>query len=91
MNTQPTGRELAAEGASVAADHADDENGFWTIYAEEYFRRYVKEKPNCTFMTEQVREYAERDGFEPPPDKRCLLYTSPSPRDRTRSRMPSSA
>ena len=24
-----------------------------------------------------------------PPD--CLLYTSPSPRDRTRSRMPSSA
>ena len=26
--------------------------------------------------------------FEPYP---CLLYTSPSPRDRTRSRMPSSA
>ena len=24
-------------------------------------------------------------------DERCLLYTSPSPRDRTRSRMPSSA
>ena len=24
-------------------------------------------------------------------DKHCLLYTSPSPRDRTRSRMPSSA
>ena len=24
-------------------------------------------------------------------EKRCLLYTSPSPRDRTRSRMPSSA
>ena len=24
-------------------------------------------------------------------DKICLLYTSPSPRDRTRSRMPSSA
>ena len=23
--------------------------------------------------------------------KNCLLYTSPSPRDRTRSRMPSSA
>ena len=26
-----------------------------------------------------------------PPSKICLLYTSPSPRDRTRSRMPSSA
>ena len=25
------------------------------------------------------------------PDMPCLLYTSPSPRDRTRSRMPSSA
>ena len=25
------------------------------------------------------------------PEKTCLLYTSPSPRDRTRSRMPSSA
>ena len=25
------------------------------------------------------------------PKKVCLLYTSPSPRDRTRSRMPSSA
>ena len=25
------------------------------------------------------------------PRSRCLLYTSPSPRDRTRSRMPSSA
>ena len=24
-------------------------------------------------------------------EKDCLLYTSPSPRDRTRSRMPSSA
>ena len=27
----------------------------------------------------------------PERDKFCLLYTSPSPRDRTRSRMPSSA
>ena len=27
----------------------------------------------------------------PEPKKPCLLYTSPSPRDRTRSRMPSSA
>ena len=29
--------------------------------------------------------------FEMSPQKGCLLYTSPSPRDRTRSRMPSSA
>ena len=30
-------------------------------------------------------------GFAPPLARGCLLYTSPSPRDRTRSRMPSSA
>ena len=29
--------------------------------------------------------------FHPAGDDICLLYTSPSPRDRTRSRMPSSA
>ena len=40
---------------------------------------------------------APRGGRAPPPSatlalrSSCLLYTSPSPRDRTRSRMPSSA
>ena len=29
--------------------------------------------------------------FNAHPEVSCLLYTSPSPRDRTRSRMPSSA
>ena len=32
-----------------------------------------------------------RRAEEPAKKKTCLLYTSPSPRDRTRSRMPSSA
>ena len=31
------------------------------------------------------------DGFKDNVDKVCLLYTSPSPRDRQKSRMPSSA
>ena len=34
---------------------------------------------------------AERESIQKKSDKDCLLYTSPSPRDRTRSRMPSSA
>ena len=48
---------------------------------------------------EQINEYSE--GFQGTHQERaekltgvaatCLLYTSPSPRDRTRSRMPSSA
>ena len=33
----------------------------------------------------------EKDGSIAPFSITCLLYTSPSPRDRTRSRMPSSA
>ena len=39
---------------------------------------------NLTHMFADGRQQAERDYI-------CLLYTSPSPRDRTRSRMPSSA
>ena len=35
-------------------------------------------------VTVSVQNYNGLTGF-------CLLYTSPSPRDRTRSRMPSSA
>ena len=38
--------------------------------------------------TAVVRRFGQRGRNE---SKRCLLYTSPSPRDRTRSRMPSSA
>ena len=40
------------------------------------------------YMTAQVENLDKKfeDAY-----KACLLYTSPSPRDRTRSRMPSSA
>ena len=37
---------------------------------------------------ERMREAGGRFNYE---DKICLLYTSPSPRDRQKSRMPSSA
>ena len=39
----------------------------------------------------QLSKPLEGDCFDLERDKTCLLYTSPSPRDRTRSRMPSSA
>ena len=38
-------------------------------------------------VTEEIPEISEGQILA----KTCLLYTSPSPRDRTRSRMPSSA
>ncbi|GAB5855779.1 hypothetical protein JMUB7529_28050 [Staphylococcus aureus] len=37
--------------------------------------------------SQAFREYLKKL----PPDNTCLLYTSPSPRDMRRSRMPSSA
>ena len=37
------------------------------------------------------KEYTEMNGEVTPWDQSCLLYTSPSPRDATLSRMPSSA
>eukprot|EP00656_Telonema_subtile_P049148 TRINITY_DN603_c0_g1_i1.p1 TRINITY_DN603_c0_g1~~TRINITY_DN603_c0_g1_i1.p1 ORF type:complete len:118 (+),score=14.32 TRINITY_DN603_c0_g1_i1:176-529(+) len=46
---------------------------------------FVPDKP----MPPLLMETGSLDHIECPPF--CLLYTSPSPRDRTRSRMPSSA
>ena len=42
---------------------------------------------------EKFNEFKDKavDAAENIKDTVCLLYTSPSPRDRTRSRMPSSA
>ena len=56
----------------------------------------MKKKNNLKSLDQFVEEQygkkgtAKRDKFEKG-FKACLLYTSPSPRDRTRSRMPSSA
>ena len=45
----------------------------------------------CDWM-EMVAAYTgEQEGWRVNIKEGCLLYTSPSPRDRTRSRMPSSA
>ena len=60
-----------------AFDGLDDV--FGTEPAE--IQKAVSDKPSLKKSeTEDVRQ-----------DYDCLLYTSPSPRDRTRSRMPSSA
>ena len=43
------------------------------------------------FLRNLELQVDEEYGIEAPPSFDCLLYTSPSPRDRTTSRMPSSA
>ena len=45
---------------------------------------FVETYDTCT--SSELRKTVTREQYED-----CLLYTSPSPRDRTRSRMPSSA
>ena len=49
-----------------------------------------KEQVNIWGIREDVAVLADERKFDQQFDI-CLLYTSPSPRDRTRSRMPSSA
>ena len=55
-------------------------------YGKIHFRKEIR----CLFI-----EYLIRNGIDysscPIGDRACLLYTSPSPRDRQKSRMPSSA
>ena len=61
---------------------------------EQALEEFLDEK-----VTDLELEETRRDGADKPFDEEveklqnnsCLLYTSPSPRDRTRSRMPSSA
>ena len=47
--------------------------------------------PWITEKTLEARRVADLDNNYRENNNSCLLYTSPSPRDRTRSRMPSSA
>ena len=53
------------------------------VEAERSFAAKTAQKLNLTHVG--YGKYADQKGNV------CLLYTSPSPRDRTRSRMPSSA
>ena len=51
-------------------------------------KKTKEEKPNCKKRLSSFKKTIKEKELE---DNNCLLYTSPSPRDRTRYRMPSSA
>ena len=61
----------------------------WLTYIVEKFDYYnLKVSLKSSNWWDTVKAY---ELFSKKMDFPCLLYTSPSPRDRTRSRMPSSA
>ena len=61
--------------------------------AQHLYHDYAADMPICDYHCHiPPREIYENRRFENIAQVwLCLLYTSPSPRDRTRSRMPSSA
>ena len=60
---------------------------FWTLSGQRisYMRDKTKDERYWILTLFAIAKELEKSG------NTCLLYTSPSPRDRTRSRMPSSA
>jgi CTP synthase len=55
------------------------------------FDPYLNVDPGTMSPYQHGEVYVTEDGAETDLDLGCLLYTSPSPRDRQKSRMPSSA
>ena len=66
--------------------------GIGSIQSESRYSTKVKiGSRNLPDIAYEMNAIALETVLPPLPPRNCLLYTSPSPRDRTRSRMPSSA
>ena len=74
-------------GNGALFDNADE----FVDRIAEIIRRTVPEVGGFFKLRHQLRADSKRRILEIVRNSSCLLYTSPSPRDRTRSRMPSSA
>ena len=66
---------------SIKSDLEEEYESFSGFPNEITARNHLESTLRCSYS----------GAYEPPQTHPCLLYTSPSPRDRTRSRMPSSA
>ena len=68
-------------------------NESYTSFAQVYdmFMDNVNYPAWSKYLIQLLKEYQVEDGLVLDLGCGCLLYTSPSPRDRSLSRMPSSA
>ena len=60
-------------------------------YSQELQKLYLEFMMNDHELFVRVNNIVKPEYFDRPLRSTCLLYTSPSPRDATLSRMPSSA
>ena len=58
---------------------------------EDELKQMQQQEAVNAAAAETAAQQAQEEQKPSSPTTTCLLYTSPSPRDRTRSRMPSSA
>ena len=76
-------RDLEAKGfkmnSIVVVSNAGDMNGLWVV-RDRMHKRWTN---RIDFLVDETLKGGKWNN--------CLLYTSPSPRDRQKSRMPSSA
>ena len=72
---------------SIAAYRAGDHDQAYDLSVAAYLEGFELVESSLDNVDANVRKDTEKSLMA----YRCLLYTSPSPRDRTRSRMPSSA
>ena len=76
-------KDLTTLKQILASPYAEDFSVFSSVACQAL--------TNGCFLQVKLVDKAAADEVEKRWKRNCLLYTSPSPRDRTRSRMPSSA
>ena len=83
---KPVSKKMKVNGP--ARFNLNYENAFDKLMLPKKKRQEKNKDIPCTISQTEINADEERDKIK---DINCLLYTSPSPRDRQKSRMPSSA